>query len=90
MGRGYARTCNGDSLASQTSSGWLCDVNFAQLFVVPSPLPQTSISSLKNSSELELLAVVIVLFAPILHETLTNSNLQTPFASLVMVVTQMP
>ena len=27
--------------------------------------------------ELELLAVVIVLFAPILHETLTNSNFDT-------------
>ena len=36
--------------------------------------------------ELELLVVVIVLFAPILHETLTNSTLQTRFASLVMVV----
>ena len=40
----------------------------------------------RGAPELELLAVVIVLFAPILHETLTNSNLQTPFASLVMVV----
>ena len=33
-----------------------------------------------GTPELELLAVVIVLFAPILHEILT------PFASLVMVV----
>ena len=40
----------------------------------------------RGAPELELLAVVIVLFAPILHETLTNSTLQTPFASLVMVV----
>ena len=28
----------------------------------------------RGAPELELLAVVIVLFAPILHETLTNSN----------------
>ena len=41
----------------------------------------------QDAPEPELLAVVIVLFAPILHETLTNSILiQTPFASLVMVV----
>ena len=39
----------------------------------------------RGAPELELLAVVIVFFAPILHETLTNSTLQTPFASLVMV-----
>ena len=39
-----------------------------------------------GAPELEILAVAIVLFPPILHETLTNSNLQTPFASLVMVV----
>ena len=31
----------------------------------------------QGAPELELLAVVIVLFAPILHETLTNSNLDT-------------
>ena len=30
-----------------------------------------------GAPELELLAVVIVLFAPILHETLTNSNFVT-------------
>ena len=30
-----------------------------------------------GAPELELLAVVIVLFAPILHETLTNSTLAT-------------
>ena len=44
---------------------------------------QTSSSSLKKlvgrrgAPELELLAAVIVLFAPILHETLTNSNFDT-------------
>ena len=44
---------------------------------------KTSISSLKNSwgagapPQLELLAVVIVLFTSILHETLTNINLDT-------------
>ena len=31
----------------------------------------------RGAPELELLAVVIVLFAPILHETLTNSNFVT-------------
>ena len=31
----------------------------------------------RGAPELELLAVVIVLFAPILHETLTNSNFDT-------------
>ena len=31
----------------------------------------------QGAAELELLAVVIVLFAPILHETLTNSNFDT-------------
>ena len=36
----------------------------------------------RGAPELELLAVVIVLFAPILHESLTNSNLvQTLFDS---------
>ena len=37
----------------------------------------------RGAPELELLAVVIVLFTPILHETIL---IQTPFASLVMVV----
>ena len=38
-----------------------------------------------GAPELKLLAVVIVLFAPILHETLANSNFDTaPFASLVV------
>ena len=31
----------------------------------------------RGAPELELLAVVIVLFAPILHESLTNSNFVT-------------
>ena len=31
----------------------------------------------QGAPELELLAVVIVMFAPILHETLTNSNFDT-------------
>ena len=31
----------------------------------------------RGAPELELLAVVIVLFAPILHETITNSNFDT-------------
>ena len=31
----------------------------------------------QGTPELKLLAVVIVLFAPILHETLTNSNFDT-------------
>ena len=38
-----------------------------------------------GAPELKLLAVVIVLFAPILHETLANSNFDAPpFASLVV------
>ena len=42
----------------------------------------------QGAPELELLAVVIVLFAPTLHETITNSSFDTNtiFASLVMVV----
>ena len=33
----------------------------------------------RGAPELELLAVVIVLFAPILHESLTNSNFVTNY-----------
>ena len=38
----------------------------------------------RGAPELELLAVVIVLFAPILHESLTNSNFAMLFINITV------
>ena len=38
----------------------------------------------RGTPELELLAVVIVLFAPILHESLTNSNFAMLFINITV------
>ena len=38
----------------------------------------------RGAPELELLAVVIVLFAPILHESLTNSNFSMLFINITV------
>ena len=56
---------------------WVCGLHKAHSHNPKQVFRVKKLVGRRGAPELELLAVVIVLFAPILHESLTNSNFVT-------------
>ena len=70
-------------IAGEVEQAWSCEVNSCdwssrhQADTTEQVFRVKKLVGRRGAPELELLAVVIVLFAPILHESLTNSNFVT-------------